>query len=74
MNVAIAVAAAIAAAVVPAAAQDRLNPATGRPQLTPDEVPAGVYSVIPKETLIRYEVLHFGYSDYWGTFPAQPER
>jgi polyisoprenoid-binding protein YceI len=33
-------------------------------------VPAGTYEVIPKETLIRYEVLHFGYSDYWGTFPG----
>lgn len=35
-----------------------------------DDVPAGAYSVDTKETLVRYEVLHFGSSDYWGTFPG----
>lgn len=35
-----------------------------------DDVPAGAYIVVSKETLLRYEVLHFGYSDYWGTFPG----
>jgi len=35
-----------------------------------DDVPAGAYSVDSKETLLRYEVLHFGSSDYWGTFPG----
>ena len=35
-----------------------------------DDVPAGDYSVDTKETLVRYEVLHFGSSDYWGTFPG----
>lgn len=35
-----------------------------------DDVPAGAYTVDTKETLVRYEVLHFGYSDYWGTFPG----
>lgn len=35
-----------------------------------DDVPAGAYIVVTKETLLRYEVLHFGYSDYWGTFPG----
>jgi polyisoprenoid-binding protein YceI len=35
-----------------------------------DDVPAGDYTVDTKETLVRYEVLHFGSSDYWGTFPG----
>jgi polyisoprenoid-binding protein YceI len=35
-----------------------------------DDVPAGSYTVQTKETLVRYEVLHFGSSDYWGTFPG----
>lgn len=35
-----------------------------------DEVPAGAYAVDTKETLVRYEVLHFGSSDFWGTFPG----
>ncbi len=35
-----------------------------------DDVPAGTYVVDSKETLVRYEVLHFGSSDYWGTFPG----
>lgn len=35
-----------------------------------DDVPAGAYIVDAKETLVRYEVLHFGSSDYWGTFPG----
>jgi polyisoprenoid-binding protein YceI len=35
-----------------------------------DDVPAGAYVVDTKETLVRYEVLHFGSSDYWGTFPG----
>jgi len=63
---------AISAALVAAAtiAAEPVNLATGRPQLAPDEIPAGVYTIVPKETLVRYEVLHFGYSDYWGTFPG----
>jgi len=35
-----------------------------------DEVPAGTYVVDTKESLVRYEVLHFGSSDFWGTFPG----
>lgn len=35
-----------------------------------EDVPAGDYTVDTKETLVRYEVLHFGSSDYWGTFPG----
>ena len=38
--------------------------------LAPDDIPAGVYTIETKDTLVRYEVLHFGYSDYWGTFPG----
>lgn len=34
------------------------------------DLPAGTYTVDSKETLVRYEVLHFGSSDYWGTFPG----
>jgi polyisoprenoid-binding protein YceI len=61
-----AAAAALIASAAPAA--EPINLATGRPQLAPDEIPAGVYNIVTKETLVRYEVLHFGYSDYWGTF------
>jgi polyisoprenoid-binding protein YceI len=35
-----------------------------------DDIPGGSYIVDTKETLVRYEVLHFGSSDYWGTFPG----
>jgi polyisoprenoid-binding protein YceI len=35
-----------------------------------EDVPAGAYVIDTKETLVRYEVLHFGSSDYWGTFPG----
>lgn len=60
-----------AAALAPnAVAQGPMNQATGRPNLAPEQVPAGKYDIITKETLVRYEVLHFGYSDYWGTFPG----
>lgn len=38
--------------------------------LAPENIPLGVYTIDTKETLVRYEVLHFGYSDYWGTFPG----
>jgi polyisoprenoid-binding protein YceI len=34
-----------------------------------DDVPAGADNVDAKETLVRYEVLHFGSSDYWGGGP-----
>jgi polyisoprenoid-binding protein YceI len=68
MNAALAIATALVASA--AVAAEPVNPATGHPQLAPDEVPAGVYTIMTKETLVRYEVLHFGYSDYWGTFPG----
>jgi polyisoprenoid-binding protein YceI len=35
-----------------------------------DEVPAGTYDVTSKETLVRYEVDHMGFSEFWGTFPG----
>jgi polyisoprenoid-binding protein YceI len=35
-----------------------------------NDVPAGTYAVDSKETPVRYDVLHFGSSDYWGTFPG----
>jgi polyisoprenoid-binding protein YceI len=46
------------------------TPAPAEPLKGLDEVPAGTYVVDNKETLVRYEVLHFGSSDYWGTFPG----
>jgi len=57
-----------AALISIAAAPAPMNLATGKPYLAADDVPAGVYDVVSKETLVRYEVLHFGYSGYWGTF------
>jgi polyisoprenoid-binding protein YceI len=33
-----------------------------------DQIPAGMYDVTSKETLIRYGVDHMGFSEYWGTF------
>lgn len=33
-------------------------------------MPAGAYVVETRETLVRYEMLHFDSSDYWGTFPG----
>jgi polyisoprenoid-binding protein YceI len=62
MKSALAFVAALAAIVTPALAAETL--------LAPGDVPAGVYEIVTKETLVRYEVLHFGYSDYWGTFPG----
>jgi polyisoprenoid-binding protein YceI len=38
--------------------------------LGPDDVAPGVYTIDTKETLVRYGVLHMGFSDYWGTFPG----
>jgi polyisoprenoid-binding protein YceI len=70
MKLALVLAAGLAASVLPAAAQDGVNLATGQPYVAPDDIPAGVYSVVAKETLVRYEVRHFGYSTYWGTFSA----
>jgi polyisoprenoid-binding protein YceI len=37
---------------------------------TLEEVPAGTYDVISKETLVRYGVDHMGFSEFWGTFPG----
>jgi polyisoprenoid-binding protein YceI len=35
-----------------------------------DEIPAGTYDVDTRETLVRYEVDHMGFSEFWGTFPG----
>lgn len=35
-----------------------------------DEIPAGLYELTSKETLVRYGVDHMGFSEYWGTFPG----
>lgn len=35
-----------------------------------DEIPPGTYDIATKETLVRYGVDHFGFSEYWGTFPG----
>jgi len=35
-----------------------------------DEIPAGLYDVTTKETLVRYGVDHMGFSEFWGTFPG----
>jgi polyisoprenoid-binding protein YceI len=52
---------AIAAVVTPALAQTPLGP---------DDIQPGVYAIDTKETLVRYGVLHMGFSDFWGTFPG----
>ena len=56
----------VAAVVLAAFAPDGPEPAP----LGPDDVQPGVYTIDTKETLVRYGVLHMGYSDYWGTFPG----
>lgn len=61
-----ALAVALTAVVSPAGAQ--APRAAPPPVISADDIPAGAYEIMTKETLVRYEVLHFGYSDYWGTF------
>jgi polyisoprenoid-binding protein YceI len=34
------------------------------------QIPAGTYDITSKETLVRYEVDHMGFTTYWGTFPG----
>ncbi len=46
-------------ATAPAAAQS----------LAPDQIQAGTYTIDSKETLVRYGVIHMGYTEFWGTFP-----
>jgi len=54
-------AACLAAAALPALAQ---APAA------PDDLPAGVYVIDTKETLVRYGTIHMGFNEFWGTFPG----
>jgi polyisoprenoid-binding protein YceI len=47
-----------------------VEPGVRKLRLQLDDVPAGLYDVVTKETLIRYGVDHMGFSAYWGTFPG----
>ena len=59
------IAAAFCAAAVStgAGAQDTLPPQVG-----PDAIAPGVYTIDTKETLVRYTTIHMGYNEFWGTF------
>ena len=59
MNNVFALAVAMMAAAAPAAAP------TG-----PDDIESGTYVIDTKETLVRYGVMHMGFSEFWGTFPG----
>jgi polyisoprenoid-binding protein YceI len=61
MKSTLALAAALGAVVTPAVAQAPLGP---------DDIQPGAYAINTKDTLVRYGVLHMGFSDYWGTFPG----
>ena len=37
--------------------------------LAPDQIQAGTYTIDSKETLVRYGVIHMGFTEFWGTFP-----
>jgi polyisoprenoid-binding protein YceI len=37
--------------------------------LAPDQIQPGTYTIDSKETLVRYGVIHMGFSEFWGTFP-----
>ena len=58
--------AALVAASLPASAAR----ATVDPALGPDNLPAGVYVIDTKESLVRYGTNHMGFTDFWGTFPG----
>ena len=45
-------------------------PGVRNTRLELDELPPGLYDIATKETLVRYAVDHFGFSEYWGTFPG----
>ena len=44
--------------------------AASSPLLGPEEVQPGVYAIDTKETLVRYGVIHMGFTEFWGTFPG----
>ncbi|HEX2817279.1 MAG TPA: YceI family protein [Phenylobacterium sp.] len=58
----LALAAVIAALVIPPAALSAVG--------GPEAVQAGVYVIDSKETLVRYATLHMGLNEFWGTFPG----
>jgi polyisoprenoid-binding protein YceI len=39
-------------------------------QVAPDGIQPGTYAIDTKETLVRYTVMHMGFTEYWGTFPG----
>jgi polyisoprenoid-binding protein YceI len=41
-----------------------------RAQVAPDAIQPGTYTIDTKETLVRYTVMHMGFTEYWGTFPG----
>lgn len=60
----LALAAALALATLPAAAQ----PIPGIQGV--EGVKPGVYVIDTKETLVRYSTVHMGLNEFWGTFPG----
>ncbi|MDE1149313.1 MAG: YceI family protein [Azospirillaceae bacterium] len=58
-------AAAMMVLAVPAFGQERQSGMQG-----PDSLPAGVYEIDSKETLVRYGTVHMGFNEFWGTFPG----
>jgi len=58
----LALAAVIAALVIPPAALSAVG--------GPEAVQPGVYVIDSKETLVRYATLHMGLNEFWGTFPG----
>lgn len=58
------------AAVAAAALTFAVAAARAEANLAPDEIAAGTYTIDTKETLVRYGVLHMGFSEFWGTFPG----
>jgi len=80
MKRSLAFACAFAFAIAPAAAQaPSKTPSPGSAVVAPDYVPvhyqpdtlpAGIYDISSKETLVSYTVIHMGFSEFWGTFPG----
>ncbi len=44
--------------------------ADAQSSLGPDQVQSGTYVIDTKETLVRYGVIHMGFTEFWGTFPG----
>lgn len=56
--------------LIACAALIAVAPAAAQPALGPDDIQAGTYTIDTKETLVRYTVMHMGFTEYWGTFPG----